>query len=168
MNIRLLFALVLCSLAFAASAQTVVGLHTVSIHAPDHGENNSNWGAYVQHKRWVLGGYRNSIGRDTAYLGYVKPLGYGFDVMGGLASGYDRRCETYTVTAGQAKHKTAKPVTETRERCSGFSRHALTPALAVGYTAPFAVLGASPRIVVVPGFKDSSTVASFLLQWSIK
>ena len=165
MNARIAFALILCSLAFAASAQTTMGLHTFSVHAPDGNENNDNFGAYVQHKRWIAGAYRNSIGRDTVYAGYVKPLGYGFDLMGGFASGYDRRCETYTVTTGQAKHKTAKPVTETRERCSGFSRHALTPALAVGYTAPLAVFGASPRIVVVPGFKDSSTVASFLLQW---
>ena len=87
MNVRIAIALVLCCLAFAAAAQTKIGVHTVSIHAPDHDENNENWGLYVQHKRVILGAYRNSIGNDTVYAGYVQPMGYGFDLMAGGATG---------------------------------------------------------------------------------
>ena len=177
MNVRIAIALVLCCLAFAATAQTTIGVHTVSIHAPDHGENNSNWGAYVQHKRLIVGGYRNSLNRDTGYVGYVHPLGYGFDVMGGLASGYQKRCHGYSVIVGEklhithAKHgavKTVTPVYEQRESCSGFARGFLTPALALGYTAPFAVLGATPKLTLVPGMGNkSSTVLHLSLQFSL-
>lgn len=178
MNLRITLALILCSLAFAASAQTTMGLHTVSIHAPNGSENNDNWGAYVQHKRLIVGGYRNSLNRDTGYVGYVHPLGHGFDVMAGLASGYTRQCQSYTVQTGEkltiTKHKgeyskTTTPVYETRERCSGFGRGALVPAAALGYTAPFSVLGATPKLTLVPGMGNkSSTVAHLSFQWGIK
>ncbi len=176
MNLRIAFALILCSLAFAASAQTI-GLHTVSIHAPDHGERNDNWGAYVQHKRLIVGGYRNSLNRDTGYVGYVHPLGHGFDVMAGLASGYSRKCESYTVQTGEKLHatkhngeysKTVTPVYETRERCSGFGRGALVPVAAISYSAPFSVLGATPKLTLVPGMGNkSSTVLHLSLQFSL-
>jgi len=178
-NLRIAIALVLCCLAFAATAQTTIGVHTVSIHAPDHDENNENFGLYVQHKRLILGAYRNSIDRNTVYAGYVQPLGHGFDVMAGLASGYEKRCHGYAVKTGEKIHikynkhgeisKTTVPVYETRESCSGFSRWALAPALAIGYTAPFSVMGAAPKLTLVPGFgSKSSTVGHLSFQWSIK
>ena len=173
MNYRIIFALVLCSLAFAASAQTTMGLHTFSVHAPDGNENNDNFGAYVQHKRLIVGGYRNSLNRDTGYVGYVHPLGHGFDAMIGVASGYSRKCESYTIQTGEkltiTKHKgeyskTTTPVYETRERCSGFGRGYFVPAAALGYTAPFSVLGATPKLTLVPGFKHNGSVLHLSFQ----
>lgn len=174
MNTRAAIALLACCVfaSFDAGAQTSVGLHLVSQHFPERDHHNQdNFGLYVQHKRWLIGGYRNSLNRDTYYAAYAQPLGYGFDLVAGVGSGYRRKCETHSVTTySQVTHKgetfTVKS-TERVESCRGFSKGSLAPVAGLTYTAP-AFFGASPRIWVVPGIKGaSSTVIHLSASWAL-
>lgn len=132
-TMHFLVALVL-ALCGGARAQTV-GLHTVSIHAPQNIQHNRNWGGYYRTaERLEFGAFRNSYGRTSLYAGQGVTLAEGtFGRLGldlGLVSGYQTRC--------------------TAEACTGFSRGAITPMLAAEYTAPLQVLGVTPRVQFVP------------------
>lgn len=174
-------ALILCSLIFWACdsrAETTFGLHTLSVHTPQHTQNNTNPGAYVRIDRWQAGAYRNSDEHTTVYGSYLVPVGP-LELIVGVATGYDKHCTT-TTTEIPAKQEhavytngdtstTAYPArTVSSESCTGFSRHKLTPLAALSYAAPFEVLGARPRIWVMPGFGRVSTVAHLTLEWSIR
>jgi hypothetical protein len=93
----------LAALAFSAQAQslpTVVGVHLVSYHAEkggssdpgDQGWNNKNPGLYA---RWgnglTVGAYRNSLYRNSAYLGWTFSDSIDrFAITLGAVSGYDK------------------------------------------------------------------------------
>lgn len=174
-------ALIAAALAFTAfdgRAETVVGLHTLSLHAPQRAQSNDNFGLYVRKDRWQAGAYRNSHDRTTVYGGYAAPLGP-VELMLGFASGYDKRCtKTTTHTPkvvkveampdGSTSTTTYPARTHTTEECTGFSNTRLTPLVALSYAAPFSVLGATPRAWLMPGFGKVSTVAHISLEWSIK
>ena len=80
----------LCLFCTQASAQTF-GLHVGSYHDKP-GFNNVNPGAYVRFANGVTAGfYRNSIDRDSVYVGYtaerfIGPVG--FAVTAGAITGY--------------------------------------------------------------------------------
>lgn len=183
MNIRNTVALLLCSLAFWACdsrAETSMGVHLASVHVPARDyHNNRNVGLYFKGDNWQAGMYRNSIDRITAYAAYVHPVG-GFDLMIGVASGYQTKCTktTEVVTPkkvvferfsnGDTSTATYPEQTKTTEDCKGFSRGALAPMAGVSYLAPFRVLGAAPRMFVAPGIGKSSTVAHISLEWNLK
>jgi hypothetical protein len=94
---------VLAALAFTAQADAlpaVVGAHLVSHHAEkggssdpgDRGWNNKNPGLYA---RWgngfTLGAYRNSLFRNSAYLGWtLSDSADRLSVTLGAVSGYDK------------------------------------------------------------------------------
>jgi hypothetical protein len=96
----------LAALAFSAQAQslpTVVGVHLVSYHAEkggssdpgDQGWNNKNPGLYA---RWgnglTVGAYRNSLYRNSAYLGWTFSDSIDrFAITLGAVSGYDKITE---------------------------------------------------------------------------
>jgi hypothetical protein len=175
-------ALIAAALAFAAcDAQAAeIGLHTFSVHAPQRGQVNDNFGVFVIADSWRLGAYRNSYDRTTAYGARVFNLMAGrygsLDLSLGAASGYRRECKTYTVQTGSVetttkqkggKVTTTTPVFETRQSCQGFSKHDITPMGALTYSAPFSALGATPELSVMPGFGKTSSVAHFSLRWSI-
>jgi hypothetical protein len=93
----------LAALAFTAQAQslpTVVGVHLVSYHVEkggssdpgDMGWNNKNPGLYA---RWgnglTIGAYRNSLYRNSAYLGWTFSDAIDrFAITLGAVSGYDK------------------------------------------------------------------------------
>ena len=79
--------------AIPAQAQTLVGIHTVSVHT-EKGYNNTNPGFYLSIDGYTVGTYYNSERHQTYYVGYnfAGELGYGLDwgLTLGLATGYER------------------------------------------------------------------------------
>ena len=78
----------------AASAQ-VIGAHLGSYHDPDPGNlaNNVNPGAYIRFDNGLTAGaYKNSLKRDSAYIGYTSQEWGRVSVTAGIVSGY--RTET--------------------------------------------------------------------------
>lgn len=141
----------------------VFGLHLHSVHIPNKDyHNNSNLGAYVRMENVTLGGYRNSYGRATYYAGYSHPLGAGFEVMAGAATGYQRKCKTEESRSVQTRQDgkytvTTTDVTTTTD-CNGFGRGKLAPLVGITYSPGILVAGMRPRLWLAPGVKGSSTV----------
>jgi len=170
------------SLAAMGAQGAEVGVHTFSVHAPQRAQRNDNLGVFVAADGWRAGIYRNSHDRTSVYAAKSFDLisgRYGSLSAGlGLASGYQRKCEDRYVKTGE--HKTVQkyqngdtstttyPVWEKRESCTGFSRGALTPVGALTYSAPFAFMGATPEVSVMPGFGKTSTVGHLSFKWSIQ
>lgn len=86
-------ALLVAALAVAPCAQAqetkhTFGLHLVSYHEPDKTYNNTNPGAYYRHPDgWTAGFYRNSVRRDSIYIGYTWKYGI-FDITTAGVTGY--------------------------------------------------------------------------------
>jgi len=95
MNIRIigfaicfLFGLALSQCAHAEPL--TVGLHAVSYHAPEKGQQNVNPGLYVRGDDWQIGMYRNSYRKPTIYAAYSWQLGDGYELFTGGATGYKK------------------------------------------------------------------------------
>lgn len=97
-----LAALLIAALASAPSVQAqaqthTIGLHLVSYHEPDKTYNNTNPGMYYRHPDgWTAGFYRNSLRRDSIYLGYTWKYGI-FDVTTAGVSGYFHKVQPLLV-----------------------------------------------------------------------
>jgi len=183
MNRLFAFFLICCLYAAVSPCKAqVIGLHTISMHTPDRGQVNSNWGVYMRTGATELGVLKNSYNRPGAYLSQQFDLAQGqygaFRLQIGGAYGYKRVCtETVTTTPAEVKVKnhgdgnTSKSTTPARttrtEECTGFSRGALTPLAGLSYTAPFAVLGLTPRVQFVPAFKDHASVFHLTIEKSL-
>ena len=130
-------AILLAAFAATAAAEPVtVGVHLGSVHIPKKPyHNNVNPGVYVRYADWTVGTYKNTISRQTVYLGYSKELGGGFEAMAGGATGYQRKCE---------------PV------CYGFSRGAVAPIIGLTYSPKTS--GIRPRFWFTPGLMGASSV----------
>ena len=93
----LAFILSLTLLSPVAAQATTIGLHTWSYH--DRGVfNNDNYGLYLEHKGLTGGFYKNSLNKDSAYVGYSlhwplpeNPIVQSVSLMGGVVSGYRTR-----------------------------------------------------------------------------
>lgn len=80
-----------------AAQTTTIGMHTWSYH--DHGVfNNENFGLYIEHQGLTGGFYKNSLNKDSGYVGYTlqwplpaNPLIHSVALMGGVVSGYRTR-----------------------------------------------------------------------------
>ena len=90
----LLAGLVLVGVCCDAKAADSLYIHIGSEHG--HGTTttvprSSNPGlGYQWPSHWQIGGYINSIDRPSYYVAYVAPVGYGFSVVMGAATGYWR------------------------------------------------------------------------------
>ena len=84
-----LLAVALASAASTAQAQEhTFGLHLASYHAPEKTYNNLNPGLYWRHPDgWTAGFYRNSIRRDSLYVGYTWKYGR-LDITTAAVTGY--------------------------------------------------------------------------------
>lgn len=113
----------------------ILGLHLVSMHAPDKDHNNQNLGAYVRTAEgWTAGGYRNSIGRNSFYAGRTFEYGpFGVTLAG--ITGYQKKGGL------------------------GFSRGGITPML-----APSVCYG-PVRISYIPRIGERSSVAHLSLEF---
>ena len=80
-----------------AAQTTTIGLHGFSYH--DRGRfNNENYGLYLEHKGYTGGFYKNSLNKDSAYVGYSlhwalpeNPVVHSVSLLGGVVSGYRTR-----------------------------------------------------------------------------
>jgi len=181
---RKLIILIACCCVYAlfntVQAQTI-GVHTWSIHAPQHSQNNTNPGLYLAHNGWEIGAYRNSWERTTVYAGYEFNLmdnQYGeLGIQIGAGTGYQEKCtDSYTYTPGKVETKknaggqvktTTPDITTHTQTCSGYSRGAVTPLGAFSYKSPVAFMGLTPRVQVLPGFGKHSSVLhlTFEAKW---
>jgi hypothetical protein len=128
------------ALGYATDAHAeglVVGLHLASHHFPDdEGYNNVNVGAYARFDNGLtIGGYRNSIRRNSFYAGYTQALPGPFSVTVGAISGY------------KLKQGKGHKVGSTSE---GHTRGALGLLLAPSIALP-SIMGVTPRIIYSPG-----------------
>ena len=80
-----------------AAQTTTIGLHGFSYHDRGH-FNNENHGLYLEHKGYTGGFYKNSLNKDSAYLGYSlhwalpeNPVVHSVSLLGGVVSGYRTR-----------------------------------------------------------------------------
>lgn len=121
-------AAVIALCAATAAQATTFGAHIGSQHFPaKDGDNNANSGLYVRFDNGVtLGGYRNTIRRNSVYLGYSIDAG-AFGVTVGGITGYQQ--------------KDGK----------GHSRGAVSPLLALSVVSPVSIAGLTPRLAYVPG-----------------
>lgn len=106
-----------------------VGLHLHSVHVPaKEQDNNSNWGAYVRTDSGLtVGGYRNTLRRNSFYIGQSSQLIGPVDVtLGGITG--------YKIKDGQ-----------------GWSRSYIAPLVALSAASPAQVMGVTPRLTLVPG-----------------
>lgn len=73
------------------------GLHLVSYHEPDKTYNNTNPGLYYRHPDgWTAGFYRNSLRRDSIYVGYTWKYGI-LDITTAGVSGYFHKVQPLLV-----------------------------------------------------------------------
>lgn len=116
----------------ARAEDTTVGLHLVSHHFPERRyQNNVNPGIYVRTADgWTGGVYYNTFRRVSVYGGYTLEAGP-FAVTAGVVSGY--------------QHKDGHGVTNA----------VLTPFISPSVALP-KVLGATPRLALVPAAKSTS------------
>lgn len=167
---------ILALLCLPAHAETVIGLHTVSIHAPQRAQQNENAGLYIRSASGVeAGAYRNSVGRNTFYIsqefGLLEGSAGKLGLQVGLATGYQKRCtETSAVypvhhtQKGEREHD--EWVKHTHIDCKGFSRGAITPMAGFTYTPNLSFMGVVPRLQFIPGLKNHSSVVHLTLETS--
>lgn len=95
-----LLAVALAAAVPGAHAQTqthTFGLHLVSYHAPEKTYNNTNPGLYYRHPDgWTAGFYRNSLRRDSIYVGYTWKYGI-LDITTAGVSGYFHKVQPLLV-----------------------------------------------------------------------
>lgn len=72
-----------------ARADASIGVHMVSVHAPDPGLNNFNPGLFVQGSNGLSAGWLlNSYRRTTFYAGWETPEFARLSLFGGVGTGY--------------------------------------------------------------------------------
>lgn len=141
----------------------ILGAHLVSSHVPAReGQNNLNLGAYVQFENGVtLGGYRNTLHRNSFYIAETVDAGQ-FSLTLGLISGYEER-RTYRYAA---PGETCNAAGHTRcWQDEGFAKHKWTLMATPSYRfAPIA--GITPRVSIVPrlGKTEGSTAIHLSLE----
>lgn len=183
MNTRTALTLLAACLAYAALAsdcrasELTVGLHTVSAHLPAQpGQNNQNFGGYIRTDDFQVGVYHNTHERTTAYAAAIIPVGP-IEVLVGAATGYQKKCQAELYETGTYVKETILPdgsrrvekgkTFEERERCVGHSRGALAPLLVLSWAPPVQLLGAQPRVMVVPPTHKAGAVVHLSVEWAI-
>ena len=148
-------------------AETTIGLHTMSLHIPAHDDqNNHNWGLYVEHDQWVVGGYHNTLSRTSLYAGYEFKVGP-FDLFAGAISGYQKKTSPYGyywIDTPDNGHNVVQVPSVTR----GYTPGAVAPILVPSYRLPWSVDGVSARIHYMPGFFGGSQVLHLSIEKSFE
>lgn len=137
-------AMLLAIALFQCAQAAEFGLHVHSVHMPAKDQdNNENWGAYVRTDSGLTaGGYRNTMRRNSFYVGQTFDLIGPVDItLGGITG--------YKLKDGQ-----------------GWSRNYIAPLVALSVASPVSIMGATPRITLVPGhLVKSRTVVHFSTEW---
>jgi hypothetical protein len=137
-----------------ARAQPVMGLHTASWHLGV--DQQQTPGLYVRWGSWTAGGYRNSIGRASAYVTHSWRIGP-IDVAVGAVTGYGYRvrrgasCLETALLAGWSMDAAQEVSARMGSNCrygSG-AGPAVSPLLAL--SAPLPAIGElQPRLTFIP------------------
>jgi hypothetical protein len=136
-------AMLLAIALFQCAQAATVGLHLYSLHVPAKDlDNNRNAGLYMRTDGGLtVGMYRNTLRRLSPYVGQTYDLGP-VDLTLGLIGGYKLK-------DGQ-----------------GWSRNYLAPLVALSVASPVSIMGATPRITLVPGhLVKARTVVHFSTEW---
>lgn len=148
-RVALFLAIVVCWFALsrcAEAAPITVGVHLASQHLPAKaGQNNVNPGLYVRTDAWMVGGYHNTYRETTVYAARTLTTWRGFEVVGGVAYGYQRH------GVGGREY--------------GASRGAFTPMAGLTYAPQVRVFGAQPRIWILPPTPKNSGVVHLSLEF---
>ena len=144
--------LICCTSANAQSAQADtprLGMHIASAHLPARsGQNDLNPGLYLKLQSGVTGGFfYNSLRRWSVYVGYTVEYGP-FALTVGVVSGYQKRIgpDGYVY---------------------GVSNARLAPMFSPSVALPFKVGNLTPRVSLIPGIGNSSTVVHISLETAI-
>lgn len=130
----------------------VIGLHLASVHVPARdAQHNLNPGIYVRDQATGItaGTYRNTLGRQTFYVGETMNAGP-FALTIGVASGYQRRDVPCPAEEARFFYTTCF------DRTGGVKTY-LTPLLAPSVRLP-AVFGVTPRLTFMPGLAGRGNV----------
>lgn len=158
--------LTLLFLPLSVMAQTI-GLDTVSFHYPDKAYfNNANPGLYYRTASGIqVGAYHNTLDRTTFYAAKLWDIRYGFGLVAGLGTGYQKKYEQVDPEKGpnDCGDGTRPPCYANRGR----SRGAISPILALTWASP-PVFGVSARVTAMPGFfTGASSVAHLALEYAL-
>lgn len=110
-------------------AAVTIGMHIHSAHIPSKdSDENQNYGLYVRTDSGLtVGGYKNTLRRNSFYIGQSFQLIGPVDVtLGGITG--------YSIKDGQ-----------------GWSRSYIAPLVALSAASPVQVMGVTPRLTLVPG-----------------
>jgi len=144
-----------------AHAQTVIGLHLVTAHVPNRGQEGVNPGLYSRFSNGLtLGAYRNSLDRLSVYGGITFNVAGPVDLTLGAVTGYKREevaVPSKTVMVPVGDGSVMAPV----QRCSngdrppchvvrGLTPHNIAPLVAPSIRLP-EVMGVVPRVSVMLG-----------------
>lgn len=84
---------ILAIMLFCSNASALtIGAHIGTWHEQD-GMNDRNPGLYLEHNGYTIGGYRNSINRDSYYAGYTISTQHRFGEFSltmGAVTGYEK------------------------------------------------------------------------------
>lgn len=140
----------LMSMTQPVSAQSAIGVHTITRHQPQRDyHQEENYGLYYRTAGGIeFGGYRNTLDRPTFYI--AQNWNWHFlSATLGVLTGYKKHQVQVACTDGSAG-----PCHETRGNTNG----AIGPLAAVSATTP-PLWGVAARLTVLPGFLvNSSTV----------
>ena len=165
-----LAALVLSWLA-PAHADTVVGVHTWSVHEPRSPDaSNDNPGLYVRANGWQAGLYRNSVRRPSAYVVRTWDLGP-VELAAGVVTGYQRVRQPAPCASVARWLGVSVQAAEALERDEGWAcwrdvgstRHRLAPLATLSAALP-AIGDITPRITIAPRLGGSSAVIHLSLE----
>jgi hypothetical protein len=134
-----------------------IGIHTVSIHAPEKPYyNNANFGLYSLFDNGVIvGGYKNTYSNPSFYVAKLWEHETKFGVALGLVSGYQRKTmEVDPVAPNDCGDGNPPPCTAN----AGRTRGAIGLMFMFSYALP-KIGPVQPRIWFLPPItKDSSTI----------
>jgi hypothetical protein len=137
-------AMLLAIALFQCAQAATVGLHLYSLHVPaKDSDNNLNGGLYVRTDSGLtFGMYRSTLRRNAPYIGQTFQLYGPVDLTAGIIGSYQRK-------DGQ-----------------GWSRGYIGPLVALSAASPISIMGATPRITLVPGhLVKARTVVHFSTEW---
>lgn len=123
-----------------------IGVHVGSQHLPAKpGQNNVNPGLYVRADSWMVGAYHNTYRETTVYAARTVTEWRSIELVAGVAYGYQ-----YHTVAGVAY---------------GASRGAFTPMAGLTYAPDVKIMGARPRIWLLPPTPKNSGVLHLSLEY---
>lgn len=87
---------------FCSATALVIGMHLGSWHSKYNNDfNTTNPGMYLQYNSFVVGTYKNSLSKQSNYIGYVQEFTEScrYEVQVGAVSGYTTKVLPYVAAS---------------------------------------------------------------------